>query len=308
MWRAGLVAIGLLVLAEGALRFGAGLGDPPLARLDPATEYELVPSGSYRRWGNAIEINSFGMRARDHAPAPPPDERRVLLIGDSVIYGTHFLDQRETIASVAEAALAAAPRLEGCDILALPMAASSWGPENQAAFLAREGRFGATAAVILVSAHDLYDVPGQPADILPYRLVPSRTALGDAARIVLERVRRPSPPATGLPSPDEAAARSLAALGRMVEGLRADGGPDPILAYHPTTAERQGQPAPERDRFRDWARDRGVRFLDLGEAIGATGGYRDGIHPDAAGAARIAGTLAAALAPDLAPCVAGASG
>lgn len=292
----------LTVLAEAVLRFGVGLGDPPLARLDPDTEYELVPSAQYRRWGNTVTVNQFGMRTRDHPATPAEAERRVLLIGDSVIYGTHFLDQDETIAAVLEARLAGVIRLGGCRFLALPMAVSSWGPENAAAFLAREGTFGAVAAAVVVSAHDLYDVPRSASDILPYRLTGSHSAISDAVEIIRERLWRPQPEGTPVP-PEASAARSLLALDAMLAQLQA-AGIRPILVYHPTTAERAGEAAsPERARFRAWADAQGLRFLDLGTAIVLPDGYRDTIHPDATGAARIAGALADTLADEIPACL-----
>lgn len=293
--------LALAIALEATLRFGVGLGDPPLARLDPMTEYELVPAARYRRWGNTIAVNAFGMRTRDHAAEPAWAERRLLLIGDSVVYGTHFLDQDETIATVLEDRLAGLPRLAGCTVLALPMAVSSWGPENQAAFLAREGTFGAQAAAIVLSAHDLYDVPQSGTAILPYRLTGSRTAIGDALKIGLERLWRPQPSDQPLPR-EEMAARSLAALDRMLAQLDT-AGIRPVLVYHPTQPERIGNAVTlEPARFRDWAEVRGLRFLDLGSAIAAPEGYRDAIHPDPIGAALIADALADALGDDLRDC------
>lgn len=301
LWVVSIFLVALTVATEVTLRFVVGLGDPPLARLDPVTEYELVPAASYRRWGNIITVNSAGMRTREHSALPDGAERRLLLIGDSVIYGTHFLDQRETIAAVLEDRLAELTRLNGCKILALPMAVSSWGPENQAAFLAREGTFGAEAAAIVLSAHDLYDIPQPGPDILPYRLIGSRTAIGDAVEIALERLWQPQ--STGNPLPLEArAARSLKALDDMLAQLDA-AGIQPVLVYHPTRPERiEEVVTTERDRFRDWTETRGVRFLDLRTEIAAKGGYRDSIHPDSTGAASIAGVLANALAGDLRDC------
>lgn len=298
--RAAAAAVLLLAGAEATLRWGVGLGDPPLARLDAATEYELVPSGEYRRWGARIAINAHGMRAPDHAPLPDEAERRVLLIGDSVVYGNHFLDQSETIAARLTEDLAADPRLAGCTVLALPMAVSSWGPVNQAAFLRREGSFGAVAAAMVVSAHDLYDLPRPGADILPYRLTRPWTALGDAAQGLLERERRKT--AAPDPRPTEVRARiSLNALGDMAAQLRA-AKIEPVLVYHPTTSERAGEPRREKAAFFDWARTRGIKTLDLGAEIAEASGYRDAIHPDADGAARIAQVLARAIARDLPPC------
>lgn len=282
--------------AELGLRFGLGLGDPPLARLDPATEYELVPSARYRRWGNAIEVNSHGMRGREPGP-PDSGERRVLLIGDSVVYGTNLLDQDETIGAQLERRLSAA----GCETLALPLAASSWGPENQRAALERTGVLGAGAAVILLSSHDLHDVPLPSSDILPYRLTRPWGAIGDAVEIVLER-RRQAGRYRAMAPLEARALQSLAALDAMADQLAA-AGIRPVLAYHPTLSERRDGAAAARARFLDWAQARGLRFLDLGAAAGdGSEGYRDDIHPNALGAAQIAAALAEVLALDLPPC------
>jgi hypothetical protein len=197
-------------------------------------------------------------------------------------------------------ALAADPHLAGCTVLALPMATSSWGPVNQAAFLRREGSFGAVVAVMVVSAHDLYDLPRPDVDILPYRLARPWTAIGDAVQGLLERERRKTSPPDVRPL--ETRARiSLAALGDMVARLRA-AEVEPTLVYHPTTTEREGEVRREKAAFFDWARARGIGTLDLGAEINASGGYRDAIHPDADGAVRIARVLARAIRTDLPPC------
>ncbi|MBF9036857.1 SGNH/GDSL hydrolase family protein, partial [Rhodobacterales bacterium HKCCE2091] len=143
-----LAAVLVLALLEAGLRWGVGLGQPVLARLDPVTEYELIGPAEYRRRGNRIAINSLGMRAGEPGQGP-----RILLVGDSVVYGGTELDQSETIAARLDAALAA------CGAQALPVAVSSWGPVNQAAWLRREGVQDARAAALVVSAHDLHDVP-----------------------------------------------------------------------------------------------------------------------------------------------------
>jgi hypothetical protein len=301
-----LAVVGVVAAAAGeaALRWGAGLGDPPLVRLDPDTEYELIPSRTYNRFGNLIAVNAHGMRGPEHPAEAAPDERRVLLVGDSVVYGNHFLDQTETVAAVLTERLASEPQFEGCRPLAMAAAASSWGPVNQAAFLERIGTLGAGAAAIVVSAHDLYDTPGGGTDLIPYRLSQPVGAIGDAAVSVAERIARriwPPVPPEGVSPPDVRRERSLAALGEMAD-LLATAGVPPLLVYHPTLTERQGAPAPERDVFAGWAEERGLAFADLGQLVPGTEGYRDDIHPDAAGAARIADTLADLLGPRLATC------
>jgi len=294
------LAVAYLAVVEGMLRWGFGLGDPPLARLDPATEYELVGPAEYRRWGNRIAINADGLRMPPLAAIAAPDERRVLLVGDSVIYGNHFLDQSQTIAIRMADRLAAMPRLAGCRTPTLPVAVSSWGPVNQAAFLAREGSFGAQAAGIVVSAHDLFDVPRAGAGILPYRTGPPPGALGDVVLMAWER--RPWRPAGPPPAPlDERAAQSLAALDRIVAQLR-DDGIEPVLFYHPTLTERAGPERTEATVFRNWAGRAAVAFADLGAVPVTTADYLDDIHPGPSGADLLATALADRLGPGLPGC------
>lgn len=265
-----------LVVGELALR-AVGFGDPPLARLDDKIEYVLVPDRSYTRFGNRIEINAHGLRAPALADQPTEDAPRVLVIGDSVIYGNHFLDQSETVAARMTQALATAT----CTPLAVPVAVSSWGPLNQAAYLQRHGTFGAKVALIVLSGHDLVDTPTGSSNVVPYRLTPSYTALSDAFRAVLQRH------SGAQPSPDPSvtyytrAAQSLTALDAMNTQLRA-AGVKLTLVYHPTLPERQSQPSAERN----------VPFIDLGVTLSDPGAYRDHIHPAADGAERLARVLA----------------
>lgn len=282
--------------AEAALRWGYGFGDPPLARPDAEVEYVLAPSASYSRFGNRIEINRHGMRSRDHEPIPGPAERRVLLIGDSLIYGDHHLDQSETIAARLEAALAADQRMAGCAPLAMAAAASSWGPANEAAFLRRVGTQGAEAATILLSAHDLHDTPLHRPDMAHYRTAPSASAITDFLTALLSRLR-PAPPN---PQPEAIRAEiTLAALNDMADRLAA-AGLAPLISYMPAAEEPPDEPA--RAVFANWAASRGLEFMDLREVMAAAGAYQDRLHPSAAGAKAVAAALAPRLLASLRPC------
>ncbi len=309
-------ALGALLLAEGVLRFGLGFGDPPLVRRDPATEYELIPARSYHRFHNEITVNRWGMRSRDHAETPAPGERRVLLVGDSVVYGNHLLDQADTIAAGLERAL------PGCDLVAMAAAASSWGPVNQLAFLERTGLLGAEAAAVVISAHDLRDVPHPGGGgVVPYQLSAPWGAIGDVAIAVWQRVgwrvRRavfgppppppPDPEHTPEHTPERRAARSLAALDGLLARLAAAGVPT-VLYFHPTVREGRAEGRPDvRDLFFEIAGTHGVATRDMtAEIQGALDAgaepYRDGIHPAAPGAALYARRMAADLAPHLPGC------
>jgi len=291
----------LLALTESVLRWGIGMGDPPLVRLDPATEYELIGPANYTRWGNRIEINEHGMRGPEIANVRSPAERRVLLIGDSVIYGGHFIDQTDTIAAHTRQYLREQPRLSECEeVTVLPLAASSWGPVNQAAFLARIGGFDAQTAGLVVSAHDLYDTPQAAAEMLPYRTSAPLLALTDAAQAVIERLRPPDLPEPKL-SHEQSVAATLEALTQMVTQLRA-AAVSPTLIYHPTISERSGPPRPERMAFQDWALAHKVPFLDLGVLSIGQDDYRDNIHPNAIGTSILAEQLAKTLGSGLSGC------
>ena len=294
-----LAGLALTAALELALR-AYGFGDAVLARPDPALEYRLVPDQTRRRFGNLVRINAHGMRGPDHPAEAAPRERRVLMIGDSIVYGNHFLDQAETIPARLTALLAADPRLSGCRPLVMALAAGSWGPPNQAAALAETGPLGARVAVILLSAHDLYDAPAWVGIRSPYAEAPFATAIGDAARLAAE---------FGLarlghgPNPDPALLRQEAEAGleRLGDALEA-AGLRPLVVYHPTLPERRAAPRPQRAALLGWARGRGYPTLDLTDAIRSDAGYRDAIHPDPEGATAIAQALAprvAALAP---PC------
>lgn len=291
--------IAALLLAEAILRWGVALGDPPLARLDPVTEYELVRAASYRRWGNEIAINSHGMRAPEHPARPEPEARHVLVLGDSVVYGGHFLDQGDIISAQLEQGLSGMDSLQGCRLRVLPMAVSSWGPVNQAAFLERDGSFGADVAAIVLSAHDLYDVPRIPADIIPYRTRRPIGALGDVLEAVWERSFRRVQVADTRPLQDRAK-MSLAALDRIADLFRSDAIPF-VVIYHPTTSELDGALRQERDVFRDWAGVQDVAFVDLSPEMSVRG-YRDHIHPNAEGARQIATVLRGVLSSYVRPC------
>lgn len=284
-WITFAAAVGIVVAAatEITLRL-VGLGDPPIAVRDADLEYRLIPDADYRRWGNYISINNHGFRAADHPVDVPEAEARLLLIGDSVVYGNHFLDQEETIA------LRLSEMLSGpvCTVRVIPMAVSSWGPVNQAAALTRHGSFGATEIAIVLSAHDLVDTPRYSGALIPYRLSKPIGATGDAIEAVIERYFPRTSPKIALTFEEraEASLAALTAIGEQAAAANANF----LFVYNATTSERSSGTFELGRRLFDWAKRRGIRILDLGEVPSVT--YRDHIHPDAMGATLIAQALA----------------
>src|SRR5262249_47261824 len=54
---------------------------------DPDLPYLLRPDLQTTISGTAIRVNHFGLRGRAVAPTPAPGVRRILLVGDSVVFG-----------------------------------------------------------------------------------------------------------------------------------------------------------------------------------------------------------------------------
>lgn len=306
-----LPLIAFIAAAELILRFGIGFGEPPLAETDPEIEYLLRAEKTYHRFGNFISINAHHMRAPEFPARKPADEWRIMLIGDSVVYGGHRVSQDETIA----ARLAEILRQEhpDCAILVGAIAASSWGPVNELAFVQRYGLYDADDAVIIASSHDLYDVPTFRNDIIPYRLRPPMGAIGDAAEAVLQRLRiHFFPPRIEIPPAEIRKAQSLDALANLFDEITASGARGTFY-FHPTTREVRSPDLADRsiETFFDIAGKKNVSTVnpmqayrqadEAGRPVNA-----DGIHPDPDGAALIARIIANTLSPPPGlPCAAG---
>jgi hypothetical protein len=95
------ICLGLLLVVlmsgETAARF-MGFGQPPLAQRDQITEYRLLPDREYRRVVNRIAINRYGMRSDDFRREELDAVHHVLLVGDSIVCGEHWIDQSQTLA------------------------------------------------------------------------------------------------------------------------------------------------------------------------------------------------------------------
>ena len=93
------IVIGLLIalaFSELFCRFLLGLGDPPLYQADATMEYVLQPSKTYSRFHHRFSVNRYGMRSDDFPPQKSSsDEFRVMVVGDSIVYGGVRIDQSE---------------------------------------------------------------------------------------------------------------------------------------------------------------------------------------------------------------------
>ncbi len=151
------LAVLALVLSEILCRFVIGLGHPPLYQADEKMEYLLQPSKTYYRFHNRFSVNRYGMRADDFPPEKSdPSELRVIVVGDSIIYGGVLIDQTEIDTEILKRDL---QQHFGRQVVVGNASAKSWGPPNELAYLQRYGTFHADVVVLELSSHDYADAP-----------------------------------------------------------------------------------------------------------------------------------------------------
>ena len=227
-----LVLAGLLLAAEWVARRHLGLGAPPLYVADPLIEYRLSPNQSISRFGNRFEVNDYSMRAAPLSPTRPSSARRVLVFGDSVVWGGSLLDQ----------SLIATELLRKSGISEVGnVAAPSWGPGNWLGYARRFGFLQGTDVVLVISSHDSYDNPSPE----PFR--------GDRNHPLVA-------PASALFEGFERYLLPRLALGRPVAPTHAD---NPMALAEPTTAAdpRVQQALANLRQFLALARSSGARVM-----------------------------------------------
>lgn len=152
-----LVSAIALATSELVCRFIIGLGDPPLYQSDETMEYVLQPSKTYRRFHNRFTVNRYSMRADDFPPhKSSPSELRVLVIGDSIVYGGVRIDQSEIDTEILKRDLR---QQVGRPVVVGNASAKSWGPPNELAYLKRFGTLDADVIILELSSHDYADAP-----------------------------------------------------------------------------------------------------------------------------------------------------
>jgi hypothetical protein len=151
------ILIFILIAAELFCRFVIGLGDPPLYKADRTMEYLLQPSKTYFRFHDRFAVNRYSMRADDFPPQKSsPAELRVLVIGDSIIYGGVRIDQEDIDTEILKRDL---ERQLGRPLVVGNASAKSWGPPNELAYLERFGTLDSDIVVLELSSHDYADSP-----------------------------------------------------------------------------------------------------------------------------------------------------
>ena len=165
-----------------------GFGEPVLAKLDDTIEYTVVENQKITRFGNRVQINKLGLRSKEVTLKKKPSEKRIILFGDSIVYGNHHIDQDETIVSNLDAILAKECGRTVFSVLSV--AVSSWGPKNILEYIKKRGLYEGDVFFLVLSSHDIYDFPTFNSDLIPYRLEKSYGAAHDLFLTVYNRTER----------------------------------------------------------------------------------------------------------------------
>lgn len=146
-------------LAEGGLRLAAlvvpSLAQHQLSELgyratghrflyDPLLGWRNIPGWRSTTFGKPLSINSLGMRGAEVRKDKPPNKKRILVLGDSYVWGLGVGDE-EVFPRVLERGLAR--RDDGAEVLNAGV--SGWGTDQQFLYLFSEGIDLAPDLVIL---------------------------------------------------------------------------------------------------------------------------------------------------------------
>lgn len=192
--RGGLVvwlvtALVLLGLAEGILR-AQGFGPEAVLYVsDARAGYVPAPNQRHDRYGGRVDVNNLGMRAPDFPVEKPAGAFRVLMLGDSTLWGGSYIDQDQLYARILERKLNEASG--GAKIEILNMGVNGWGPFHERGYIQANGTFGADLVLVCLP-HDDLERDRYTLMSLPYFSAskPPRLALEEVAMHTMWRYRR----------------------------------------------------------------------------------------------------------------------
>ncbi len=121
---------------------------------DPELGWRHRPLAEDTYWGAWVRINAHGMRGPERMPEKPAGVRRLLMLGDSVVFGLSLEDDAETLPVRLERELQARA---GGPFECLNAAVTGWSPLQHERYLAREGEGWRPDLVVL--GFVLNDVP-----------------------------------------------------------------------------------------------------------------------------------------------------
>jgi hypothetical protein len=140
-----------LLIAELSLRL-VGFGNPLLFVMDPDIGYYPAASQTIRRFGARTVINSYSMRSDALKVNKDKNMLRILTLGDSVVFGTTFVDQSDIFTSLLNRELT---QTFHRPVEVFNISAGGWAPANEAAYIQRNGIFESDVVLLVVNSGDL---------------------------------------------------------------------------------------------------------------------------------------------------------
>jgi lysophospholipase L1-like esterase len=117
----------------------------------PGLDYDLAPGVVGKNWGTTIAINSHGFRDREYDLVKPPSVRRIVVLGDSIAFGTN-LDVADTFPERLEVTYG----VSGRPVEVLNLAVAGYDTLNEVVFLEQTGlAFSPDVVVVGYCINDL---------------------------------------------------------------------------------------------------------------------------------------------------------
>lgn len=279
----------VFIVGEFCLREFWGMCHAPLYYVSNKYEYMACPNQDGYRFGSHYHYNSFSQRSDE----PQKGKKKVLGLGDSVLFGGVMLDQDSIATSIFT-------RETGVQMLNI--SAGSWGPDNCAAYLKDKGLFGAKAMYLLVSSHDAHDNMNFEPIVGKHPAYPNKQYKLAWAELI-ERYIWPrtfgkwfAKPAAESDDPDQKVLKTIDGSGIEKKGLKFNPGFDQLLeiskkaniplyiCLHPDAKEvAAGKYNWQGQEIISWCKFHGISpILELKEGI-RPDMYRDGIHTNEKG-------------------------
>jgi lysophospholipase L1-like esterase len=262
-----IVILASPIAADLALRLALGLGTPVLYRNDPAAGYVADPSQHVVRLFCRNDINRFSMRSPPIKIPKPGGEYRILCIGDSVTYGTTFVDQSEIFTSLLDRDL---PGLLHKPVEVLNASAGGWAPGNELGYLRSRGTFDADRVIFVLNTGDLTQIFAEsPVGVSPgYPSQEPLCALTELfSRYLLPRLEHENSAdagSTAAAAPDIAhdTPQVLAILAKANKFVTAHGAKF-LIVYTPAVGPDWAPFAPGLKMLKDWCKSNSVHLLDI---------------------------------------------
>jgi len=255
----------LVILTEGILRFGLGLGNPILVVSDSACGYIVKPDQNVYRFFARTHINHFGMRSDEVSAAHTPGTMRLLFIGDSITYGTSRVGQTKLFTELLHRDL---PLLIHRPVEVLNASASAWAPANEVSYVTSRGVFQSDVVFEVLNDGDVAQPPATLSDVgddLPQHR--PLTAIGELySRYLKPKLfhARQHNDAGDVVKLDEqqVTRKNLDALDRM-NAIVGGAGARFVIVYLPFRRDIPEPSSSARTILKEWTADRHIPMIDI---------------------------------------------